>query len=137
MRALAGQHAELDGLLAGLGDADWQRPSRCPGWSVADVVLHLAQTDELALASGEGRDADLARFADRDSDVDVDEVAAQAVERERGASNQQVHERWRASAAAVRAMLAGCDPRLDPRAASLIAEGADGEAVLDLLRTYA
>ena len=26
----------------------------CEGWTVADVVLHLAQTDELALASANG-----------------------------------------------------------------------------------
>jgi hypothetical protein len=39
--ALAEQDAELSGLLAGLKESDWQRPSRCDGWSVADVVLHL------------------------------------------------------------------------------------------------
>ena len=26
-------------------------PSRCEGWTVADVLLHLAQTNELAVAS--------------------------------------------------------------------------------------
>ena len=53
--ALAEQHAELWGLISDLDEAAWQRPSRCEGWSVADVVLHLAQTDELALASLQGR----------------------------------------------------------------------------------
>lgn len=54
---LAAQHDELDTLLSGLDDAGWTRPTRCPGWTVADVVLHLAQTDELAVASAEGPDA--------------------------------------------------------------------------------
>ena len=44
--ALADQQAELTDILGGLDDADWQRPSRCEGWTVADVVLHLAQTND-------------------------------------------------------------------------------------------
>ncbi|MCA1681723.1 MAG: maleylpyruvate isomerase N-terminal domain-containing protein [Actinobacteria bacterium] len=39
--ALDEQQAELEGLLAGLDDLAWTRPSRCPGWSVADVLLHV------------------------------------------------------------------------------------------------
>lgn len=46
--ALAAQQSELATMLAGLDDGGWPRPSRCGGWSVADVVLHLAQTNELA-----------------------------------------------------------------------------------------
>ncbi|HEV7829149.1 MAG TPA: maleylpyruvate isomerase N-terminal domain-containing protein [Pseudonocardiaceae bacterium] len=42
--ALDEQQAELDGLLVAHDDSDWATPTRCPGWSVADVVLHLAQT---------------------------------------------------------------------------------------------
>ena len=49
VEAVAAQHAELADLLDGRSSADWGAPSRCPGWSVADVVLHLAQTDEMAL----------------------------------------------------------------------------------------
>jgi Mycothiol maleylpyruvate isomerase N-terminal domain len=53
--AVADQQAELAGLLSGLGELDWQRPSRCEGWTVADVVLHQAQTNDLAVASAQGR----------------------------------------------------------------------------------
>jgi uncharacterized protein (TIGR03084 family) len=41
--------AELDRLeeiLAGLDDEAWRSPSAAAGWSVADVILHLAQTEE-------------------------------------------------------------------------------------------
>jgi len=55
LTALAKQDDELDGLLAGLDEAGWARPSRCPGWTVADVVLHLAQTAEMTVASAERR----------------------------------------------------------------------------------
>ena len=53
--ALADQQAELTGILDGLDEAGWQRPSRCEGWTVGDVVLHLAQTNEMAIASVEDR----------------------------------------------------------------------------------
>jgi uncharacterized protein (TIGR03083 family) len=36
---------ELEGMtrsVSRLGEADWQRPSRCVGWSVADVCSHAA-----------------------------------------------------------------------------------------------
>jgi uncharacterized protein (TIGR03084 family) len=53
--ALRAQQDELTAIVAGLGASDLQRPSRCDGWTVADVLLHLAQTDEMAVASVEGR----------------------------------------------------------------------------------
>src|SRR5690349_24146523 len=36
--------ARLDGFFSGLaeGDTEWQRPSRCAGWSVRDVLAHLS-----------------------------------------------------------------------------------------------
>src|SRR5581483_11038459 len=51
LSGLSAQDDELDGLVAGLDDDGWATPSRCPGWSVADVVLHVAQTDEMAVAA--------------------------------------------------------------------------------------
>lgn len=34
--------ARLDRFFSSLDDAGWQRPSRCAGWSVRDVLAHLA-----------------------------------------------------------------------------------------------
>jgi uncharacterized protein (TIGR03083 family) len=34
--------ARLDRYFSGLGEAEWNRPSRCEGWSVRDVLGHLA-----------------------------------------------------------------------------------------------
>ncbi len=39
----------IDALLAGLSDDDWQTPTSLPGWTVHDVVAHIAGT-ELMLA---------------------------------------------------------------------------------------
>jgi uncharacterized protein (TIGR03084 family) len=54
--ALREQHDELVALLASLDDdTSWSvAVTRCPGWTVGDVALHLAQSDELALASVNG-----------------------------------------------------------------------------------
>ena len=112
LTALGEQHAALDALLTPLDDDAWGRPTRCDGWNVADVVLHLAQTDELARSSLEGR------FAD-DLDVlaggveqrgNVDDGAAAIVARERGLPNAAVRERWRTGAAALRDALSSADP---------------------------
>ncbi|MEV0389614.1 maleylpyruvate isomerase family mycothiol-dependent enzyme [Nonomuraea sp. NPDC050643] len=34
--------ARLDRFFSGLDEAGWRRPSRCDGWSVRDVLAHLA-----------------------------------------------------------------------------------------------
>lgn len=110
--ALAEQHAELAALLAPLDEVDWARPSRCEGWSVADVVLHLAQTDELALASAEGRFAEeLEQLgAGLGTGGNVDDGADLLVASQRGQPATAVFERWRTAAEALRRSLAASDP---------------------------
>src|SRR5690606_16066922 len=75
---------------------------------VADVVLHLAQTDEMAVASLEGRLAGLVpASATPVAPVDdVDEAAANMVASERGAAPGDLLDRWRAAAERLRRELA-------------------------------
>lgn len=112
LRDLAAQHAELGGLLDGLDDTAWRRPTPCEGWTVADVVLHLAQTDELATASATGTfPAALARLTEGLGPArDVDDGAALMVERERGAEPGAIRERWARGTEELRGALAACDP---------------------------
>ncbi len=108
--ALDAQQAELDGLLAGLDSVDWTTPSRCSGWSVADIVLHLAQTSELAAATGDDSfGVRFGWFMPADART-VDEGAEQAVVAERGAGATQLVQRWRDAAAAQRRLLAESEP---------------------------
>jgi uncharacterized protein (TIGR03084 family) len=110
--ALAGQHAELDSILDALGEPVWARPSRCAGWTVSDVVLHLAQTSELAAASAEGRLADGGAhlWQSRASEDTVDDWAAAEVAAQRGDHPSEVLRRWRAAAEAERAAFTRCSP---------------------------
>jgi uncharacterized protein (TIGR03084 family) len=105
--ALRAQLDELDGLLVGLTDADASRPSACEGWTVADVVLHLAHTNELALLSARG---ELAAVAAVPAAGAIDDGADAAVARERGASWSDIRARWQRSADDMCAALLACDP---------------------------
>lgn len=109
--ALEDQQVELTDLVAGLDDAGWQAASRCPGWSVADVVLHLAQTNEMAMASLEGRMAEFLAeaYAGLPPAADVDEGAALMVERERGGRPAEVFARWRDGASTLLAAFDATD----------------------------
>jgi len=104
--ALAEQQAELTALL---DDDAWARPSRCDGWSVADVVLHLAQTNEMAQASIDGTFGDWAKGFPTNT-RDVDEGADLLVARERGASVDELRTRWLDGAARMCESFRGIDP---------------------------
>ena len=43
---LAAEQGRLEKILLGLDEARWLSASGAQGWTVADVVLHLAQSEE-------------------------------------------------------------------------------------------
>jgi len=103
----------LDEVLAALGPGDWGRPSGAAGWSVSDVVLHLAQSEELVVGSVRG---DVVPFA-REPGLDdagrigsVDDYAAHRVAAEREAAPDAVYHRWRTARRAALAALRACPP---------------------------
>jgi uncharacterized protein (TIGR03084 family) len=104
--------AELAAILTPLDAHGWAAPSRCPGWSVSDVVLHLAQTNEMAVGSLQGRMMEVvaALTEGAPAAADVDEGAAVMVERERGATGPEVRARWQAGVDTLAAELTAADP---------------------------
>jgi uncharacterized protein (TIGR03084 family) len=99
--ALAEQQAALIALVEHRSDAELLAPSRCEGWTVADVLLHLAQTNEMAVASVEGR---LGEHVDRvaasvPAAGDIDAWAGALVDLERGEPSRS-RDRYLVSAAA-------------------------------------
>ncbi|MCH1865943.1 maleylpyruvate isomerase N-terminal domain-containing protein [Nocardioides sp. CFH 31398] len=62
---LVASYDALSGVLDGLVDADWERPTRAEGWSVRDLTFHLlldAQRALVTLASPGERAPDRDRF---------------------------------------------------------------------------
>ncbi len=117
MREIVGAFVEqcddLRGLGDGLDEEQWALPSRCEGWTLSDVVLHLAQTNDLAVASAEGTFIELVgQFAAATgvAPSSVDDAAALQVSAERGASGADVFERWSDSADRLATSLAALDP---------------------------
>ena len=113
LTALASQHAELAELVDGCTNDEWQLPTRCEGWDVASVLLHLAQTDEFAVASARGeldgfRDGFLGTFEHRT--LSVDEAAAAQVEVDRAAGGDAIRRRWHDASQAMRAAFDAGDP---------------------------
>lgn len=99
---LRAEYEQLDGVLTGLTADQWARRSAAAGWTVADVVLHLAQSEELAAASIAG-DADLLagdRAGERAEDRagKVDDWADTLVAAQRDITPNDLMARWRAAA---------------------------------------
>jgi uncharacterized protein (TIGR03084 family) len=111
LEALADQHSETASLLDGLTDDDAESATRCTGWSVTDVLLHLSQSDELAIASVMGALGDIAIDGSNgwDQGQSVDESVAAMVTRDRGAPFAEVLDRWTLNATGLREALAAMD----------------------------
>ena len=111
---LAAEQDRLDGILAGLDDAQWATPSAAAGWSVADVVLHLAQSDEAVVASAAGANLragpDARATSGAGASASVDEIMNRLVQAERAAP-AEIFERWRQARAAALEALRGADPQ--------------------------
>jgi uncharacterized protein (TIGR03084 family) len=103
---LEDEQDRLEAILAGLTDDQWVAPSAAIGWSVADVVLHLAQTEE-AVVSTAAMDGGRDRW-DREPGT-LDELMDVAVAAERAAP-PVVFERWRNARRAALARLRAADP---------------------------
>jgi len=103
---LAAEQDRLRDILADLDQAQWASPSEAAGWTVSDVVLHLAQSEEAVLASASG----VSLAARRSSGLTVDQVVDQRVRAERAAPGV-VFRRWHQAALAAVAALRAADPR--------------------------
>jgi uncharacterized protein (TIGR03084 family) len=96
--------ARLEGILGQLTEAQWLTESGASGWSVADVVLHLAQSEETVVASASGADP-------REGVAGtVDDWAARKVAAERAAP-AEVFARWKKARDAAADALRTADPQ--------------------------
>jgi uncharacterized protein (TIGR03084 family) len=103
----AAEAVRLEDILGLLTEAQWLTESGASGWSVADVVLHLAQSDEGVAASASGADPREGAAAAGT----VDDWAAQMVDAERAAPTQ-VLTRWRRAREVAVEALRAADPQV-------------------------
>lgn len=102
---LAAEQDRLEEVLSGLDASQWASPSQAAGWSVADVVLHLAQAEEGVVASVTG----IGRDMRPDRGRSVEEAMDDHVSAERTAP-EEVFRRWREARHAAVAALRAADP---------------------------
>jgi uncharacterized protein (TIGR03084 family) len=109
---VAAEEERLEAVLAGLSPGDWALPSAAPGWTVADVVLHLAQTEELTASSAAGQPLGLTPPGEevRPGGAGVDGWADGLVAAQRGQPASEVFERWRTARRAALTALQRCEP---------------------------
>lgn len=103
---LEAEHDQFESLLSELTPEEWTAPSAAAGWTVSDVVLHLAQTEAAipaALASGRAG-VDWRTYGDT-----VDDAMA-AMVRADPATPADVFQRWRTARAESVKALRAADP---------------------------
>jgi uncharacterized protein (TIGR03084 family) len=101
---LAAEQDRLAGILDGLDEAQWVSPSAAAGWTVADVVLHLAQSEESVVATVSGGDLRAGLGGTVGERVDA------LVRAERGPAPDAVFARWQGARRAALDALRAADP---------------------------
>lgn len=102
---LEAEHAQMEAMLEHLSLAQWSSPSDAAGWTVADVLLHLAQTEEsVSLSAGLTGEATWSDGAEK-----VDDMVEQWVQRERD-EPLAIFQRWTAACRLSVATLRSADP---------------------------
>ncbi len=120
---LEAEQDRLGDILARLSDAQWAAASLAPGWTVRDVVLHLAQGEEMAVARLSGApnpaahdpaQAQHGQQAQRDQDGQdgrtVEQIMAALVEAD-PATPAQALRRWQQARGAAMDLLRAADPQ--------------------------
>jgi uncharacterized protein (TIGR03084 family) len=104
---LAAEQDRLEKILTGLDEAQWASASAAEDWTIADVVLHLAQSEEATTATA--THGTLRGALDTLAGGTTDERAAAAVRMEQG-SPTEIFARWQRARAAALAALRAADP---------------------------
>jgi uncharacterized protein (TIGR03084 family) len=102
---LATEQDRLEAILADLSEEQWSSPSGADGWTIADVVLHLAQSDEIVVDA-----VDAPNVSWSSGGVSVDEAMDRLVRAEQ-APPDEVFQRWRSARRAALDALRHADPR--------------------------
>jgi uncharacterized protein (TIGR03084 family) len=103
---LEDEQDRLEAILDALDDAAWHTESGAPGWTITDVVLHLAQSEDAVVATATGD----ATRGWRLSGDGIDDAMDRLVRAER-AEPRVVFARWRTARREAVAALRAADPK--------------------------
>jgi uncharacterized protein (TIGR03084 family) len=100
---LTAEGDELEAAVAPLDEPGWRTPVPAPGWDIATTIVHLAWTDECAIAAGTDKEAwdALVLRALEDPEGFVDEEAFTGAK----APAAEILARWQAGRPALAAVL--------------------------------
>ncbi|MFG1942264.1 maleylpyruvate isomerase family mycothiol-dependent enzyme [Nonomuraea sp. NPDC048826] len=87
--------ARLDRFFSGLDEEGWRRPSRAAGWTVRDVLGHLAGEELYNQACLDGALDDLRRLMEAEGIGDYNEFNEWCVRRRRSLPVDEVLQEWR------------------------------------------
>jgi uncharacterized protein (TIGR03083 family) len=93
---MAAESARLDSFFSNLNGDAWQQPSRCAGWSVRDVLAHLASSEDYNRACLDGTvQAFLGEMGAKGATdlATANEIGIRAFD---GQSTDQILDTWRA-----------------------------------------
>ena len=111
---LEAEQDRLADILARLSGAQWATASLAPGWTVRDVVLHLAQGEEMAVARLSGAPNPVARDPAQGQDAQdgrtVEQLMAGLVEAD-PATPAQALRRWQQARGQAMDLLRAADPQ--------------------------
>jgi uncharacterized protein (TIGR03084 family) len=100
---LSAEGDALEAAVVGLDEQGWRTPVPAPGWDIATTIVHLAWTDECALAAGTDKAAwdalVLRAIEDPEGFVDAEAIAGAK------ATGAEILARWQAGRPALVAML--------------------------------
>jgi uncharacterized protein (TIGR03084 family) len=111
---LEAEQDALEAVLTDLPEGAWLSDSAAAGWTIADVVLHLAQTEESVVATITADPTRTATADWRDYGSNVDDAMNAIVRAETGPP-EQTFQRWRVARRAAVAALRQADPAVPVR----------------------
>src|SRR5258706_6260332 len=107
---LIAEQREVQARLHALDADAWLRPTPARGWDVRDTVAHLADTDEMAIATATGTPGAInERIA---AAASAEDLTYQGVLRGRRRTGAEVLAWWESTTTAEREMFEALDPNL-------------------------